>query len=85
MVCFQIKSQNPRAIGGAQTMQVCQICTKVYRGMSGPRNLKGHLLSAHGIGNPRYKCPCGKTFIWDTEFYNHKKNCSVAKSKEEGK
>lgn len=81
-VCFQIKSQHSRAIGGAQIMQVCQICTKVYRGKSALRNIRSHLFSAHGVGDPRYKCLCNKTFIWHGDFYFHKKNCPAFKNKE---
>jgi len=28
--------------------------------------------------NAKYECECGKTYKWDSGFYRHKKNCSIA-------
>lgn len=55
----------------------CQICHQIYRGISGSRNLKCHLLKAHNLGKP-FECLCGKTFSWDALFYKHRKFCPVA-------
>lgn len=34
------------------------------------------------MGDP-YKCVCGKTFDWDSLYYNHRKICSDAQKKQQ--
>lgn len=74
MLCFQITFA--RAQGDRQ--RCCPLCLKTYRGRNSATNLRSHLLKAHHVGNP-YKCDCGKTFQWDSMFYNHRKLCRAAR------
>lgn len=55
----------------------CSVCSKIYKGFSGRRNLTGHLFKVHGIGKP-YTCECGEEFVWDNSYYKHRKICGKA-------
>lgn len=59
-------------------IHICQVCTKTYRGRAGASNLRSHLLTAHGIGERKYKCECGEAFTWASKFSSHKKSCVTA-------
>ena len=52
----------------------CSHCKASY---SDRRNLVGHLLLKHRIGKPRICKQCGASFVWQSKYSAHQKECSV--------
>lgn len=67
MYTFQIWPDN---------VMTCSLCLQGYRGASAKRNLTSHMIKVHKIGQPRFRCVCGEAFVWDGQFYLHKKTCT---------